>query len=734
MGLFSQIARSSIRLAKHLDGLATRVGGTVVPVVGQLAHRLDTTLESVGQSPQQETRDTFSQRAGQLNRRYQHWMAERVDPLFGRTRNQHAIEMGGYRVSPKQEMHNLQIAAAGGVLAVFGFGRLVAPITLRLTVPLSLLLELPLYVAAYKDLKQGKVTYPVVGAVSVSALWLSRLYLQATAATLIYFIGEKLLCIIEEEAHDGMISVFSKQPRTVSVLRDGIEEVRPLEEVAIGDRVVIRAGEYVAVDGIVERGFASIDQHMLTGEAQPVERVAGDPVLASTMVLTGEVVIRVEKAGVDTTAAKIGEMLNKTASYQVELQSKTGKLADDLALPVIAASGVALLARGFNSATAVLSADLGVSLRTSSSVAMLNLLNIAANSAILMKDGRSLELLKTVDTIVFDKTGTLTMTQPTVEKIHTFGTLKPDKILALAAGAERRQSHPIARAILAAAEDRGLKLPDIEDSHTDVGFGIKVVLEGRTLQIGSERYMTQEGIAIVPEALKIQRACHACGHSLVMVATDGVLAGSLELRPTIRPEAGEVIRQLQARGLNIAILSGDQSAPTKHLADALGVDRYFANVLPVAKADIITKLQQDGLSPCFVGDGINDAIALKRATVSVSLRGATTAATDAAQIVLMQESLQKLPFLFELADDMEQCMKLGTFVSVFPGLLAVGGVFVAGWAPTRVLMLSIASMAAGIGVALYPTYRDHVRAKHPDPPTSTEVRDAAFINIQTVPQ
>ncbi len=378
-------------------------------------------------------------------------------------------------------------------------------------------------------------------------------------------------------------------------------------------------------------------------------------------------------------AAKIGEVLNRTASYQLALQSRGSKIAHDAALPTLLLGGYGLMTMGLESALALINSAFGVSVRISGPIAMLNLLNIAAQHAILLKDGRSLELLSDVDTVLFDKTGTLTISQPHVVAIRRSGALDEDRLLTLAAAAEHRQTHPIALAILAEAAARGLALPDISDAHYEVGYGIKVHLAGQTIHVGSDRFMRLSQIDVPAAILERREASHAAGHSIIMLAVDGLLAGAIELRPTVRPETEAVVQALRERGLKMMIISGDQDEPTRRLAAQLGLDGYFANVLPEGKAGLVERLQAEGRSVCFVGDGINDSIALRKANVSVSLRGATTVATDVAQVVFMQESIRQLPYLFELSETMDQSLAAANLAGTIPGGINVAGVFLLGW-------------------------------------------------------
>lgn len=685
-----------------VDNVASLMREHVAPTVQDAAARLDGWIEESGRGIKQRAEAS----SVTLDDRWQRFMVQRVDPLFGQARTQHLDEMGNLAISPQEVVLNRRIAYTGLSLLAIVVGGALYPPSLALTVPISFTMVLPAYEMALQSVqKHRRVTYHVVSALNVTWIWLGGYYTPAIAATLFFYTAEKLLMVTQDRSQKGLISVFSKQPQALWVLRDGVEVEQPFDAVVPGDVVVLLAGGYIPVDGTIVDGIASIDQQMLTGEAQPIEKTVGDTVYASTLVLGGSIHVRVDKAGNETVAAKIGEVLNKTASYQLELQSRGSKLAHDAALPTLAVSGLALATVGPAGGLAALNSSFGVTVRVSAPITMLNLLNIASENAILLKDGRSLELLADVDTVLFDKTGTLTISQPTVSTIHCVGEYDAERVLALAAAAEHRQTHPIALAILAAAEERGIALVGVDDARYEVGYGIRVELDERTILVGSDRFIERAGISVPPYVMEQRASCYEKGHSLIMVACDGALAGAIELRPTVRPEVEDVLVQLRARGLKLMIISGDQEEPTRRLAEALRFDRYFANVLPEGKADLVTKLQEEGHAVCFVGDGINDSIALKRANVSVSLRGATTVATDSAQVVLMQESLQRLPFLFELSDDMEKSLTTGNTAGMLPGAVNVAGVFFAGWGFYHSLVLNMISMTAAMGIAMYPRYK-----------------------------
>jgi Cu2+-exporting ATPase len=500
-----------------------------------------------------------------------------------------------------------------------------------------------------------------------------------------------------------MMNTFALQPpTTVWIQVAGMETEVSFAEVQVGDIIILSAGQTIPVDGHITEGAATIDQHVLTGEAQPVEKTLDDTVFANTLVLTGKIYVQVEQTGNDTAAAQIGNILCNMTAQRLEHEARSEQLADKLTLPVLAASGLAMVTIGPAGAAAIMNSGFGSTLFFSGPLSMLSHLNLASHHGILIKDGRSLEKLHSVDTVVFDKTGTLTLEQPEVSSIHCCADWPEAEVLTFAALAEHRQTHPVANAILAAAEWHGLEMTPPDDAAYTVGFGVQVNHQGNTLQVGSQRFMQQVGVEIPATLEEVKVNCQTSGNSLIFVAVNGQLAGALELQAQLRPDTVELVNKLHQRGLKLCILSGDHRQPTEHLARRLGIDDVFAEVLPEGKADKIRELQEAGRTVCFVGDGINDAIALQQADVSVSLRGATSVATDSAQIVLMNQSLQQLDQLFEIADGFNKNLNQTMRIAYIPGSVLIGGVFLFHFGMTAALVLYGSGVTAAMSKALSP--------------------------------
>lgn len=581
-------------------------------------------------------------------------------------------------------------------------------------------ISIPVALRSWRSLVEDRqLTMPAIWTLFLPLALLGGHLLTAAVGYWLAFFSLNISARAKDRMLKQMVNIFGEQPSAVWVRRDGYEIEVPFDSVTVEDIVIVHAGEMIPVDGVVVEGTAGVDQRMLTGESQPAEKQAGDAVFAATVVLSGRIGIQVEKTGAETVAAQIGRILNDTTRYAADVELRGIELADRSALPNLALSALALPIAGGAGALAVLFLPLGDALYMGGPLGVLNYLSKAARQGLLIKDGRALELLRQVDTVVFDKTGTLTEEQPTFSAVYACNGYDEKQILCLAAAAEHKQSHPIARAILQAAQEAGLALPPIEQAQVQMGFGVKVRLAEGVVRVGSRAFMESEGIPLPPELAEQQAQAHAQGRSLVYVAMDGEVAGGIELQATIRPEAQSIVDELHRRGYVVSILSGDQEEPTRALAQSLGIDGYFAQTRPEEKADVIARLQAEGKSVCFVGDGINDAIALKKAQVSVSLAGASTVATDTAQVVLMDGNLAQLIHLFDLAHELDGNLRRTLLAGVASSAAIVGGVFLFHLSLGGALALNTLGMAASFGNAMQPAL-ESIRLGQRDPIASAK--------------
>jgi Cu2+-exporting ATPase len=513
-----------------------------------------------------------------------------------------------------------------------------------------------------------------------------------------------ILSNAKEESKKQVIDVFSHQSVTAWVLKDGVEVEVPIDSIQKNSILVVHAGEVIPVDGIVTEGIAAVDQRILTGESQPADKAAGDLVYASTMIISGKVLISTQKSGKQTTVARIEDVVNNSIDFKGSYELKGEQWADSYTLPILA---LALLSAPFLGAAGmvgILYCHIANTIRVVAPLGTLQHLNTAVKRGILVKSGNVLEDLKNVDTVIFDKTGTLTQEIPRIDSIKVYDEqCVEEDILFYAATAEQKSVHPIAKAILYKVKDKNMELPEIDDSQYRIGYGVTVNYQNKTIHVGSIRFMKMEGIEFGEEVLSYIDEAYAQGHSVIMVARDHRLCGILEMHTIVRPEVECMIQELRQYGIDhLAIVSGDNERPTRALAESLDMDSYYSEVLPEDKAAIVERLQNEGRNVAFIGDGVNDAIAMKRADVSISLSGAATVATDVAEVVMMDGSLKHLSELFELSASLDRNLSRSLITSLVPNSFALYGVLFLQFNMLAAVLISQSSLVFGAINALLP--------------------------------
>jgi heavy metal translocating P-type ATPase len=526
-------------------------------------------------------------------------------------------------------------------------------------VALSIYACTPIYRKTYISVvKEKKLKNDLLNGLVVTGTLVTGHFLVTALYTFISNLGSVLVEKSKGYSEEMLTGVFNRKITTVWALHQNAEIETPIEQVKIDDTIIIHTGELIPLDGKIVKGGITVDQHMLTGESIPVEKTVDDEVYASTVVIAGYAWVKVTETGQNTVVAKIENVLQGTSHFKTSLQLKGEQWADSAASPILGLGILMWPFRGLGVATAVFNCSPGNGIRLSASAQTLAHIILASQESILIKDGRVLEQLMEVDTIVFDKTGTLTEDRHEVTRVFSADRrYTPAEVLFYAAATEQRVSHPLAKAILAKAEDDGIELPEFDrsDAKYEVGSGVSATVAGKRVQVGSLSFMKKMELA-VPEEIEAQvRQGIADGASMVMVVLDDQIVGAIEIQARLRDEVTNVIAQLRKRGFqHLYILSGDQMEPTRKMAELLELDGYFHNVSPQDKSSVIERLQREGKKVCFIGDGINDVIAMKKANVSISMTGASGIATDVAQVILMSGSLAEIEHLLELAQRLKK--------------------------------------------------------------------------------
>jgi Cu2+-exporting ATPase len=401
----------------------------------------------------------------------------------------------------------------------------------------------------------------------------------------------------------------------------------------------------------VVSGEAMVDQKILTGESMAVRREEGDLVYAATVVREGKLYLRAAQVGDQTRAAKVVQLVREAPVRETRIQSYAERFADRVVPWSFLAAGTAFVATGnVNQAAALLIIDYGTGIRVAAPTTVLASIARAARRGILIKGGRYLEQLARVDAVVFDKTGTLTAGEPEVTDVVPYGKENtPERVLALAAAAEDRLTHPVSEAIVRAARARGIAVPERQGSEYAIGLGVEATVDGSAVAVGSARFMSLHGVDVQEASRDLRRLARGAT-SPIFVAHDGNLVGILVCKDPLRPEAPGVVQALQERAVRtVVMLTGDQPAVAHEVAQSLGITRYVADALPDEKADFVKSLQREGHTVAVVGDGINDSPALAQADVGIAVGGGADVARETAHVALLDGDLSRIPEVIDIA-------------------------------------------------------------------------------------
>ncbi len=442
------------------------------------------------------------------------------------------------------------------------------------------------------------------------------------------------------------------QGKTAWVLRGKKVVQIPAQSVKVGNTVIVYPGEIIPVDGVVLDGCATVDQKTITGESMPVVVQRAHTVYAGTVVHDGKLKLRAQQVGGQTTAARIVQLIETAPVTETRVQNYAEKFADRLVAPWLVGATALWAATGnIERLLSMLIIDVGTGIRVAAPTSILACMTAAARQGIIVKSGAHMEKLAKVDTIIFDKTGTLTRGTPEVLEIVSFDQRRfpAAKILQVAAAVEARLKHPIAEAIVAEARQANLELLPRSKSRYQVGLGIEAQVNGYHVHVGNSRYLLQSGIR-VDKADDNLRDLAGRGCSTVLFAVNGELMGLIPCADQVRDDAAEVILALHSRGVReLIMVTGDNATAAKAVGDRLGMDRCISDALPGDKADIVRRFQQEGRTVAMVGDGINDSPALAFADVGISMKHGADVARESADVVLMEDSLQKLILAIDIS-------------------------------------------------------------------------------------
>ncbi|MGW6527392.1 heavy metal translocating P-type ATPase [Streptomyces venezuelae] len=559
-------------------------------------------------------------------------------------------------------------------------------LSLTLAAPVVVWGGLPFHRAAFTNLRHGAATMDTLVSVGTLAafgwsLWAlfvgdagmpgmrhgfdftaspgdgaSTVYLEVAAGVVTFILlGRWLEARSKRKAGSALRALLELGAKDVAVLRDGTERRVPVGQLAVGDRFVVRPGETVATDGTVDEGASAVDASMLTGESVPVDVGVGAAVTGGTVNVSGRLVVRATRVGSDTQLARMARLVEDAQTGKARVQ----RLADRIAgvfVPTVLLIAVGTLGgwlgatgdatAAFTAAVAVLIIACPCALGLATPTALMVGTGRGAQLGILIKGPEVLESTRRVDTVVLDKTGTVTTGRMELTDVHVVGDTQEQLLLRLAGALEHASEHPVARAVTAGAAERlGLdagELPVPERFENVAGAGVRGTVDGHEVVAGRERLLAEAGVTGLEAVAKLRDDAEAAGRTAVLVAWDGAARGVLAVADAVKETSAEAVGELRSLGLTPVLLTGDNKAVARTVADAVGIapDAVFAEVLPQDKVDVVRRLQGEGKVVAMVGDGVNDAAALATADLGLAMGTGTDAAIEASDLTLVRGDLR----------------------------------------------------------------------------------------------
>lgn len=477
-----------------------------------------------------------------------------------------------------------------------------------------------------------------------------------------------------ERARKGLKQLISLAPQQGRRIVDGKEELLPVERIQIGDTLRILPGEAIPVDGEILSGETSVDQSIMTGESLPVDKGVGDSVFCGTINRFGAVDIRASKVGEDSSLQKLIRMVEEAERKQAPMQRIADRWASWLVpVALLIAIGAYLGTGNITTAVTVLVVFCPCALVLATPTAIMAAIGQATKHGVIIKSGEALEKMGKVDTIAFDKTGTLTFGRLEVSDVVPFSeALAPGSLLALVASAEMRSEHPLGKAIVAHAKAEGASLSDPQTFRMEAGRGVYAEIDGAALLCGNEKFLQGNGVTLEPPMLERLNALREQGKASVLAARDGACLGVIALSDTLRPAANSMVAKLASMGAQAVLLTGDNQRAADYFARQAGITAVRAELLPEQKVQSIVELEQEGRKVCMIGDGVNDAPALKTADVGVAMGSmGSDIAVEAADIALMGDDISKIPYLKRLSNATVHTIRFSISLSLCINFVAI---------------------------------------------------------------
>ncbi len=506
------------------------------------------------------------------------------------------------------------------------------------------------------------VLYSIYNTFQIAAghfMAVDALYFESAGVIItLILLGKSLEAVSKGRTSEAIKKLMGLAPKTAVILENGQEKEIPIDEVEIGDVILVKPGDKIPVDGTVTGGHTSIDESMLTGESMPVDKKEGDPVYAASLNTTGVIQFKAEKIGSDTALAQIIKLVEDAQGSKAPI-AQMADIVSGYFVPVVCV--IALLAGiGWYIGTggdlkfaltifiSVLVIACPCALGLATPTAIMVGTGKGAENGILIKGGEALETAHKINTIVFDKTGTITEGKPKVTDVLPAGNVSKDRLLQLTASAERGSEHPLGQAIVLGANESGLTLLEAEEFDSLTGRGIKARLEGEDILAGNRKLMDEQNISLAGME-EISDKLAEEGKTPMYVAINGELAGIVAVADVVKESSRAAIERLHKMGIEVAMITGDNKKTAAAIAKQVGIDRVLAEVLPQDKSNEVKKLQSEDRKVAMVGDGINDAPALAQADIGIAIGSGTDVAMESADIVLMRSDLMDVPAAIDLS-------------------------------------------------------------------------------------
>ncbi|WP_040286266.1 heavy metal translocating P-type ATPase [Sporosarcina koreensis] len=572
-------------------------------------------------------------------------------------------------------------------------------VQLVLATPVQFIIGAQFYKGAFNALRNKSANMDVLVALGTSAAYFYSVYLLiewvqggSTGEPMLYFEASAVILTLillgklfevraKGKTSQAIQKLLGLQAKTARVLKDGIEQEIPIEEVQAGDILLVKPGEKIPADGEIIAGQSAIDESMITGESIPVDKAPGSPVIGSTINKNGSLQIRATKVGKDSALAQIVRVVEEAQGTKADIQRFADRISG-VFVPIVV--GIALVTffiwyfavtpGDFRSAIIptisilVIACPCALGLATPTSIMAGS--GRAAEMGMLFKGGEHLENTRSIDTVVLDKTGTVTKGEPSLTDVEIQEGFNQTDVLRWTASAENQSEHPLAQAITAGVKEQGIELTQPDSFQALPGYGIEAVIEGKTILVGNRKLMTGRGIPVETIEARMEQLENE-GKTAMLIAVDNTLAGLVAVADTVKETSKDAIARLHALGLDVIMLTGDNRHTAEAIGSQVGVTHVIADVLPEEKGEQITKLQAQGKKVAMVGDGINDAPALASADIGMAIGTGTDIAIEAADITLMRGDLNSVADAIVMSRKTMRNIKQNLFFAFFYNTIGI---------------------------------------------------------------